>query len=96
MGTAAIAEAAAYLRAGQASEARVKLFKRLAAWPCPLEDRQAAYLWLEGGEVYIQRCPKICFVGVPVFGGDYNAGQVLCRPESISAVRIAPAHTSRQ
>ena len=52
---AAIAEAAAYLRAGQASEARVKLFKRLAAWPCPLEDRQAAYLWLEQGQVYIQR-----------------------------------------
>jgi hypothetical protein len=40
-------------------------------------------------EVYKQLCPNICFVGVPVFGGDYNAGQVLCRPQSISAVTEA-------
>jgi hypothetical protein len=50
--------------------------------PDPLSD-------LDEVEVYIQRCPMICFVGVPVFGGDYNAGQVLCRPESIAAVTEA-------
>jgi hypothetical protein len=52
---AAIAEAAEYLRAGLALEARVILDKRLAAWPEPREDRQTAYLWLEQGQVYIQR-----------------------------------------
>ncbi|MCC7359313.1 MAG: hypothetical protein IT317_07545 [Anaerolineales bacterium] len=50
--------------------------------PDPLSD-------VDEVEVYKQVCPRICFVGVPVFGGDYNAGQVLCRPQSIASVTEA-------
>jgi hypothetical protein len=50
--------------------------------PDPLSD-------LDEVEVYIQRCPQVCFVGVPCFGGDYNQGQVYCRERSLAAVAEA-------
>lgn len=40
-------------------------------------------------DVYIRRCRRVCFLGVPVGGGDYNRGQVTCRRRSIHAVAEA-------
>ena len=40
-------------------------------------------------DVYIQRCPRTFFLGVPVRGGDYNRGMVSCREQSIDAVAEA-------
>jgi hypothetical protein len=40
-------------------------------------------------DVYREACPLTCFVGVPVSGGDYNAGPVSCREQSIRAVAEA-------
>jgi hypothetical protein len=31
----------------------------------------------------------VCFLGVPCFGGDYNAGKVSCREQSLAAVAEA-------
>lgn len=52
---AAIAEAAAFLRAEVADEARVFLYKRLKADPAPVLDRQTAFLFIEGGKVRVSR-----------------------------------------
>jgi hypothetical protein len=44
---------------------------------------------LDETDVYRDACPMTCFVGVPVTGGDYNAGVVNCREQSIRAVADA-------
>lgn len=33
-------------------------------------------------DVYSQKCALTCFLGVPLFGGDYNAGAVMCKAET--------------
>ena len=40
-------------------------------------------------DVYSKLCPKTCFIGVPVTGGDYNAGVVKCRERSLEAIAEA-------
>lgn len=40
-------------------------------------------------DVYRERCSKVCFVGIPCTGGDYNDGPVFCREKSIEAVSEA-------
>jgi hypothetical protein len=40
-------------------------------------------------EVYQGRCRRTFFLGVPVAGGDYNAGDVTCRESSIEATADA-------
>lgn len=40
-------------------------------------------------DVYSQRCKNVFFLGVPVAGGDYNAGPVACWERSIDAVSEA-------
>ncbi len=30
-------------------------------------------------DVYSEKCPRTCFMGIPLFGGDYNAGPVLAK-----------------
>jgi hypothetical protein len=44
---------------------------------------------LDESDVYRDACPMTCFVGVPVVGGDYNAGIVRCRERSIEMVAEA-------
>lgn len=48
-------------------------------------------------DVYAETQPFTCFLGIPVTGGDYNAGEVGCREASLAAaaealVRLARAH----
>jgi hypothetical protein len=52
--TAAITEAAEYLRAGLATEARIHLYKTTKARGTEY-DRQGVYLWTEDGRVYVDR-----------------------------------------
>ena len=40
-------------------------------------------------DVYSKVCRYTCFIGVPVTGGDYNAGLVRCREQSLSAIAEA-------
>lgn len=40
-------------------------------------------------DVYVKRCPQTFFLGIPVQDGDYNAGRVVCRAESLAAVTEA-------
>ena len=40
-------------------------------------------------DVYSRKCPHTFFLGVPCTGGDYNAGAVRCRRESLDAVAEA-------
>jgi hypothetical protein len=56
---------------------------------------------LDETDVYRDACPMTCFLGVPVVGGDYNAGVVSCRERSIRAAaealcRIAQAWALEQ
>jgi hypothetical protein len=51
---AATDEAATYLRAGLATEARIHMYKTTKARGTEY-DRQAAYLWVEDGKVLIDR-----------------------------------------
>lgn len=37
-------------------------------------------------DVYVEKLENVCFLGVPVSGGDYNEGPVYCREASIAAV----------
>ncbi len=51
-------------------------------------------------DVYAEVSPWTLFLGIPVEGGDYNAGEVTCREASLEAaagalVRIARAWTER-
>lgn len=40
-------------------------------------------------DVYEPVCPRTCFLGVPVTGGDYNAGVVRAKEASVEAVAEA-------
>ena len=40
-------------------------------------------------DVYSKVCKLSCFIGVPVTGGDYNAGVVRCREQSLDAIAEA-------
>ncbi|HOX38727.1 MAG TPA: hypothetical protein PL033_12125 [Candidatus Brocadiia bacterium] len=40
-------------------------------------------------DVYRDKCRAVCFLGLPCAGGDYNAGRVRCREESLKAVTEA-------
>ena len=40
-------------------------------------------------DVYSKVCRYACFIGVPVTGGDYNAGTVRCRQRSLEAITDA-------
>ena len=40
-------------------------------------------------DVYSRVCRRTCFIGVPVTGGDYNAGVVKCRERSLDAIAEA-------
>ncbi|MGC8832841.1 MAG: hypothetical protein ACP5R4_02210, partial [Armatimonadota bacterium] len=40
-------------------------------------------------DVYFQKCENVFFLGIPITGGDYNAGPVFCRERSIDALSEA-------
>lgn len=40
-------------------------------------------------DVYKQRLDKVCFLGIPCRGGDYNAGMVSASPKSVEAAAQA-------
>jgi len=40
-------------------------------------------------DVYREVCTRVCFIGIPCVGGDYNDGPVRCRLRSIQAVSEA-------
>ena len=40
-------------------------------------------------DVYSKICRRTCFIGVPVAGGDYNAGVVKCKERSLDAIAEA-------
>jgi hypothetical protein len=40
-------------------------------------------------DVYRTRCRRVCFLGVPCRGGDYNAGVVRCRIRHIEQAAVA-------
>jgi len=40
-------------------------------------------------DVYSKVCRQTCFIGVPVTGGDYNAGVVRCKEKSLDAIAEA-------
>jgi len=48
-------------------------------------------------DAYLELCAKVCFLGIPCFGGDYNDGPVSCHLRSIKSAsealcRIAQAY----
>jgi len=48
-------------------------------------------------DIYRETCELVFFLGVPCFGGDYNAGPVHCREQSLDAIaeaicRVAEAY----
>jgi hypothetical protein len=47
-------------------------------------------------DIYFQVTPYCCFLGVPCEGGDYNAGQVTCRRQSIDALAKAICRLSKE
>ena len=46
-------------------------------------------------EVYSQRCPHVCFLGLPVWGGDYNRGVVRCHQRSMDSAAKALCRIAR-
>ena len=40
-------------------------------------------------DIYSRKCDYVCFLGVPCFGGDYNAGPVRCREKSLECIAEA-------
>jgi len=46
-------------------------------------------------DVYSKTCRQSCFIGVPVTGGDYNAGVVKCKERSLDAVADALCRLAR-
>lgn len=50
--------------------------------PDPIADQDET-------DVYQEVCSKVCFLGIPCLGGDYNDGPVSCRNSSIKAVSDA-------
>ena len=79
--------------------ARVEAFLRLAlgglsydlyrGCPDPVSDADET-------DVYVEKCPFTFFLGLPVEGGDYNAGPVRCRLASIQAVAEAICRIAEQ
>jgi hypothetical protein len=62
--------------------------------PDPISDSDES-------DVYGEVCAATCFLGIPVTGGDYNQGEVVCREESLATaaealVRIARAYVARR
>lgn len=58
--------------------------------PDPIADQDET-------DVYREVCARVCFLGIPCLGGDYNDGPVSCRAKSIQAAsealcRIAEAY----
>lgn len=47
--------------------------------PDPIAD-------MDESDVYRERCPYVCFLGIPCLGGDYNEGPVFCRERSIEQI----------
>jgi hypothetical protein len=47
-------------------------------------------------DIYSQVTPYCCFLGIPCEGGDYNAGQVTCRRQSIDALAKAICRLSKE
>ena len=45
-------------------------------------------------DIYSQVTPYCCFLGIPCEGGDYNAGPVFCRKQSVEAVAQAVCQLS--
>ncbi len=45
-------------------------------------------------DVYSQITPYCCFLGIPCEGGDYNAGHVSCRKQSVEALTKAACRLS--
>jgi hypothetical protein len=61
-----------------------------AGCPDPVSDSDET-------DVYRGRCRRVFFLGIPCSGGDYNAGRVRCRRNSLAAAgraltRLARAH----
>jgi hypothetical protein len=46
-------------------------------------------------EVYARRCPKTCFLGIPIRGGNYNNGPVSCTARSIRTATEALCRIAR-
>ena len=47
-------------------------------------------------DVYSKICGQTCFIGVPVTGGDYNAGVVRCKERSLKAITEALCRAASQ
>lgn len=47
-------------------------------------------------DVYFPICRQTCFIGVPVTGGDYNAGVVRCKESSLEAVAEALCRMAKE
>lgn len=50
--------------------------------PDPIADEDES-------DVYREKLNKVCFLGIPCFGGDYNEGMVSARPKSVKAASQA-------
>lgn len=44
--------------------------------PDPIAD-------MDESDVYSEKCPMTCMLGIPCFGGDYNEAEVFCKSESL-------------
>ena len=47
-------------------------------------------------DVYSKVCRRTCFIGVPVTGGDYNAGVVRCKERSLDAIAEALCRIAKE
>jgi hypothetical protein len=50
--------------------------------PDPIADEDES-------DVYREKLNKVCFLGIPCYGGDYNKGMVRARPKSLEAASKA-------
>lgn len=50
--------------------------------PDPIADEDES-------DVYREKLSKVCFLGIPCYGGDYNEGMVSARPKSVKAASKA-------
>ncbi len=59
----------------------------LADLPCDIyADCPDPVSTFDETDVYRQKCKKVCFLGVPLTGGDYNEERVECKLSAIDAV----------
>jgi len=56
--------------------------------PDPIADEDES-------DVYREKLTKVCFLGIPCFGGDYNEGMVSSRPKSAKAAEQAVARIAK-